>query len=318
MKKTVLIILAAAGILLSGFGLWYGAGYLLSQKMVRTPVVPQSVELEKAPSVTVGAIIALRAEFTLPRYRKVLTAGMTPGKGSALSQAPVISTVRHGWEENVYQVQASLCALRPGESGAGEIQLEVTPARKDEAPERFTLKIPPFKIEALPLPGGTAPEIASALAAPQPRSRYWHLLWTLLLLIPLLFLLLRRKGQGAVKAVSLRTRTLAALESLRKEVLSHNRSAREGIAGISDLLRNYLEERYALPASGKTTPEFLNEIEFNALLPAKAGIFLRNFLNAADMIKFAKAPCDGSAVAAAVENAVELVENTSDDKEEEK
>ena len=318
MKKTVLILLSAAGAFLLAFALWYGAGYLLSQKESKDPAVPQDVKFDSHAPLTVGSIAALRANFTLPRYRKVLNTAMTPGKGTALSMAPVISIVKYGWKENVYQLQAALCAIRPGESGEGTVELEISSAEKEGAPRRFTLKIPTLKIEALAVPNATTPEVAASLAAPPQSSPYRHLLWGLLLLLPLLWLLLRKKRAAAARPVSLRKRTLDALETLRKEVLSHNRSAKEGIAGVSDLLRNYLEERYSLPASGKTTPEFLKEMESNSFLPAKANLFLQNFLNTADMIKFAQAPCDGSAVATAVESAADLVENTSVIEEEEK
>ena len=162
-----------------------------------------------------------------------------------------------------------------------------------------------------------APELAPEVPLPPKEFPRRHLLWLLLLIIPAgLWLVLKKRKKQAVP-LSLRQRTLGALDSLRAGVFARRLTACEGIAGISDLLRNYLEERYALPASGKTTPEFLDEMEFHSALPARAGNFLRTFLNAADMIKFAQAPCDAAAVSTAVESAVELVKSTSDAEKEE-
>ena len=59
-------------------------------------------------------------------------------------------------------------------------------------------------------------------------------------------------------------------------------------------------------------------MEFNSAIPAKAASFLRSFLNTADMIKFAQAPCDAAAVSSAVDSAVDLVEHTALSEEEEK
>lgn len=311
---TGIILLAAAS-----WGGWLGSGYLLSMRETQKPVIPDTLSAAGNGVLSAGSLVKLETSFTLPKYRKVLQAALTPGKGTALSLAPVIKKSSSSWKTNTFTLESVICCIRPGESGTGELTLEITPAKKGEIPERFTLKVPSLKIGELPPSLSNVPEVATAIDAPQVKKDHRRWLWGLLILpLALLLWFIFRKRPGTEKPLSLKERTLNALEVLRKEVISHNRSAREGIAGVSDLLRSYLEERYKLPASGKTTPEFLSEMEFNSAIPSQAASFLRSFLNTADMIKFAQAPCDAAAVSNAVESAVELVEHTALSEEEEK
>ena len=98
---------------------------------------------------------------------------------------------------------------------------------------------------------------------------------------------------------------------LRADVISKSVSAESGVIRLTDVIRNYLEQRYDLPDSGKTTPEFLEDMENNSPLPQSDRPFLQHFLNSADMIKFAKAPCDATAVNSAIDSAEKLVANTA-------
>ena len=318
MKKIWLILLCLGAALVVLYLLWSGSGYVLSEREQLQTQLPKEAALIHSGPPCVGEVVSVQTEFKLPRYREILSVAMTPGKGTVISRPATAKRVKRSWKYDFYCVEGSICCIRPGESKPGTLTVEISPAQKNAAPEKFLLAVPALKIQEFPAAGSGAPELAAESPLPRERSPWYHLLWLLLLIIPLALWLIFKKRRKSAPPLSLRQRTLGALNSLRAEVLGRHLTAREGIAGISDLLRNYLEERFSLPASGKTTPEFLEEMEHHSALPPRAGSFLRNFLNAADMIKFAQAPCDAAAVNTAVESAVELVENTSAAVKEEK
>ncbi len=58
---------------------------------------------------------------------------------------------------------------------------------------------------------------------------------------------------------------------------------------LTDIVRDYLERRFDLPASGRTTPEFLIEMQGREQLRREHRLLLTEFLTSADMIKFARA-----------------------------
>jgi hypothetical protein len=58
---------------------------------------------------------------------------------------------------------------------------------------------------------------------------------------------------------------------------------------VSDVLRQYVERRFGLPATGQTTTEFLERVRGSTLLAAHQQEALREFLRQCDLAKFARA-----------------------------
>lgn len=57
---------------------------------------------------------------------------------------------------------------------------------------------------------------------------------------------------------------------------------------VSDALRGYLEERFALHAPERTTEEFLLELQYSAVLAPDQKTTLADFLQQCDLVKFAR------------------------------
>jgi hypothetical protein len=57
---------------------------------------------------------------------------------------------------------------------------------------------------------------------------------------------------------------------------------------VSDVIRNYLEERFNLRAPERTTEEFLLEMQGSDALNSHQQAFLTDFLSECDMVKFAR------------------------------
>jgi hypothetical protein len=76
------------------------------------------------------------------------------------------------------------------------------------------------------------------------------------------------------------------------ELRAQNLGSPERIArfygDLADLLRHYVERRYALPAPTRTTREFLGDIQISAALAENQRELLERFLGRCDLVKFAR------------------------------
>jgi hypothetical protein len=79
---------------------------------------------------------------------------------------------------------------------------------------------------------------------------------------------------------------------------------------ISDVIRRYLELRYALRAPQQSTEEFLEAMRSSPHLPAEQKELLRDFLGRCDLAKFARAGFSAEECAVAARMARQFVEQT--------
>ncbi|MCS7009020.1 MAG: hypothetical protein NZL93_03665, partial [Chthoniobacterales bacterium] len=84
--------------------------------------------------------------------------------------------------------------------------------------------------------------------------------------------------------LSPQAKAIAALASLQAE----NLTAYEYALKISAILRSYLEEAFGLRAVSATSLEFLENIRNHPLFTSEERASLREFLELADLIKFAR------------------------------
>ena len=83
------------------------------------------------------------------------------------------------------------------------------------------------------------------------------------------------------------------------------------MAQLTDIVRQYLEIRFALPASRLTTEEFLHNLEkADSPLSEKDRKFLKSFLVAADVIKFAGFPAEAEVFRQTLTQAEKLILET--------
>jgi hypothetical protein len=81
-------------------------------------------------------------------------------------------------------------------------------------------------------------------------------------------------------------RAIEALERIAEEIdgmIPYQFSIR-----VSDILRGYVTEQYALPLTRQTSVEFLNELRNSASFSEEEKSLLTDFLNRCDLIKFAR------------------------------
>ncbi|HAK06030.1 MAG TPA: hypothetical protein DCO65_01960 [Spartobacteria bacterium] len=107
-----------------------------------------------------------------------------------------------------------------------------------------------------------------------------------LTLLGLLVWLILRKRNSPQPPKLPRDHALDALEQISTEIgrISPYRFS----IRVSDILRRYVTEQYALPVTRQTSVEFLNALTKSSPFSEEEKALLENFLNRCDLIKFAR------------------------------
>ncbi len=126
-----------------------------------------------------------------------------------------------------------------------------------------------------------------------PAVFWWALIVLGLLALAGLAYVVQRRKQKAAPAVLAPARPPWEIALERLEDLRHQHYPDAGLfkpfySGLSDIVRHYLEDRFALQAPEMTTEEFLNHLQNSPALNAGHKELLRDFLNGSDMVKFAR------------------------------
>lgn len=127
------------------------------------------------------------------------------------------------------------------------------------------------------------------------RSDWWWLLGVVavLVLAGVVWGLIKvfRHARTVVAAVPVRMPWEIALEAfdiLEKGPLLAQATSKEYYSALSDIVRSYIEGRFAIHAPGMTTEEFMEKARNSAAISDAHKSFLKDFLDASDMVKFAK------------------------------
>jgi hypothetical protein len=80
---------------------------------------------------------------------------------------------------------------------------------------------------------------------------------------------------------------------------------------VSDVVRDYLEERFDLNAPDRTTEEFLDEMRASQALHPDHKALLEGFLSRCDLVKFARFEPTQDELKSLLESALRLVEETA-------
>ncbi len=103
------------------------------------------------------------------------------------------------------------------------------------------------------------------------------------------FVLLRNRKQVSVEPLKPAwARALDAILKIEKAGYVQNGQTKEYYYELSYVIRWYIEERLGVRAPEMTTEEFMHAVRYSDKLTHDQQGFLRDFLNASDMVKFAK------------------------------
>lgn len=260
--------------------------------------------------VPLGSKAELQLEVTLP-------VNLPPPACTVEAPANTVAgdvQIRHGrylWKHNLWILKCPLVAVKPGAATGGKVIVMV----KGRFPAEETFDIPDFVIVPVKKTGDQ-PVLAGPLLEMSQRALspgVWGAVICGILILGLgIWLWLRwyfMQDKGPV-AVPPWVQAELALDRLSIEVEERKMPLGTAFLRLTDVVRKYLEERYLLPVTSRTTDEFMEDLRENSPLPDSDQPFLREFLTSADLIKFAKMPPDEKGIRHALTGAKELIRHT--------
>lgn len=262
--------------------------------------------------LTIGTHFNAVLKYRLPWSDSFKLAAAEPGKNLQLTSDPAFRRSRIRWGYSDWTLVVPLQAYRSGESGGGSVLAEFFAGKSIETP------LPELKVADLALPlddPGTDLSLAPRIETRDGRTSWLiaGIVAAAVILVSLaVWALLAHKKREAAKHIKTAwEHALEAIRALREQVRGGASSPELAIAGLTDVVRHYLEARFHLRAERQTTAEFLADLErSDRLLEDKDRKFLRSFLASADMVKFARMPADPHLFEQASEKAEELVSGT--------
>jgi hypothetical protein len=106
---------------------------------------------------------------------------------------------------------------------------------------------------------------------------------------------------------------LEELEAIRSQLINTG-LVKEYFVGVSDCVRRYIERVFRLKAPEMTSEEFLNSLHDSTVLAAAHKELLKGFMNACDLVKFAKYSPTGEEAENVYATAKNFIEETKDTK----
>jgi len=316
MKRIFITFLWLICALLIAGGIVFGSGYGWSLRTKAEDILlPEQAEVACAGSLPIGAETAVTLKLDLPLWCRVTSAEITAPAGTVLAGTPV-TTTRWRWSRKIWEFKGILRSYRTGEAKEGAIALRLD--RRGEEVKSASVPISVFYVGAETAEKLQVQDLRYAGAVDLAAKRIARPLWLvigagiLLILLVLWALWFFRRRAAAVAARPFWETTLDALSRLRGELRTRQESGEQGFVRLTDLVRGYLEKRFALPLTTLTTPEFLEDLDrkLASELPEERP-FLREFMSAADFVKFARVPADAGLLDQAVDRAEALVRRTA-------
>ncbi len=309
MKKLKNKLIAVAAVLLA-LAVLAGAGYLVSLAAAM-PGNVLAFNCTPATESRLGDPIEVDGLLTLPLWVSPAKVEVTAPENTVLAGSPEIKFDAYRWNKARYRVHYRLRSLVPGDTRGGITTVHFDGGSRKVAPQSAAL--PVFKIK--PVAGGEGmPELAGKLEVPPDRAYwpYWAAGIALAVFLAVYFFRRRAAVEGAKAAAPPWVRTKEELARLKDNVRTRRIGLEGAFVRLTDLVRGYLEERYAIPASTRTTDEFMDSLRrSDAPIPDGEKPFIGEFLTVADQVKFARLAPDEAQLFAAVDGAETLVDHTA-------
>ena len=316
-KKVLFTFIAAAVVIFALFA----AGVIAAYIKAAPAVIPESAEVFPAEKIVPGAENSCTFDVMLPADTIVKSAEIFRN-GSLLSAGKAEFA---GWYFNKmkWRISGKFRIFEPGKTNGLNVTVRTEKFFGKNPPE-FQVKLPEMecavpeniqsgaKLHLAPVPlANELDGIEKSFAEPFYKNRiFYAVLAIIFILCALAVIFFKRKNNES--SLPLDQRTLREIEQICAMVRAKKIRVESGFAALSDVVRSYLEERSGLPATRRTTVEFLHELAADPdFLSAGERIYLTGFLNNADLIKFAGVTSQPGMLDSAAAEAGKLVRSTT-------
>lgn len=276
------------------------------------PVVIQPAGFPGGTNVSLGSPAVCTVVVRAPWGSEPQKPDLTPGDGVQLISDPVCRSGKTTWGATDWTLEFPLQPYRTGETGKGKLQFSVR--GPDGNLTMFEEEIPALEVSEIDT-GDNGNELLTAGEIEEKEEKHTFLYFViggavliLLAALAVYLILRRRKKKKAGPAMTIREIALDAIRRLRERVERDRGSAAAALAELTDIVRHFLENQYHLRAERQTTYEFLRELNrADSPVPEGDRKFLRSFLEAADMVKFARFAADSEIFENAAARAERLI-----------
>lgn len=311
--RLTLLILCAAAILTSG-----AIGFFAWQQIrentftLSAPVIPEAAS-DSAQGVPVGEPFEISVETESAfSFETPFSIEFALPEGLEAAEKTV-QDFRFAWTLRRGEIRISLLAFEAGTFENARITLRAKSsngniARELELPTLFAVLPPVAPDEKISLAGTLEPGAEESAA-----NTY---LWIAAVALPLAALALliwsrRRSKQKPAPVIPPWVAAQSELDGLKREIDAGQIGAIAAVTRLSDIVRRYLAKRFTLSADAMTSQEFFSSMErYDSPLATPHKQFLREFLSAADLVKFAGFAATAEQTHSAIDRAALLVRET--------
>ena len=317
-KKIVISAISALLAVLLLIGAALGYTYYLAVTGQSNVTVPDFT-LKPNSKIKLGDEITVTTLVKCPWGHHPEKAVITLPEGVQIVKEPTINQIDTKWGKSVWEISAEVQPYRTGDMKKGECSLDII-VNKDGKTTSKTLKgeIPAFTVLAVNTRKNHQLDVASTVkeVSLAENSPWILILIAFLALIgTIIFLVMwlnKRKEIMDSLVLTPWAMALSLLHKLREELKEHKIKGQVCITRLSDIVRDYLEQRFNINAPSQTTHEFLVDLDrSDSPLHLDHKQFLRDFLTAADMVKFAKLPANKALLDTVLNKAEQLIDSTT-------
>ena len=323
MMKRLLRILLIAGIIAFAVFIAGASAIYLKYKSVASlniPIKHLKTELQPGEEVALGEPLKVTITLRAPWDKYPSDVQIIPSQGSQLYGLPEIIKEKREWGYTLWKICLNLQAFSTGLIPEGSLKI-ASYSHHSQNVDSLSLKIPEFKSLEIKNTSGNlniAGKVSIQKFAEKSKVIYFIIASAVIVIALILFLLFRKK-KANIKILSSWEKAIVSLNKLKGDYHSGTLNPLKCISLLTDIVRDYLEERFKIHAPKQTTYEFLSSMEDpSSPLNNKDRNFLREFLVSADMIKFAKYDADKDMIENSMNRAVQLVTESIPDQNSDK
>lgn len=308
----IVIAVLLAGVLIAGgvIGFFARREILAETFTVSEPELPAAAT-DSAQGVPVGKPFEVRLETTSAfSFATPFQIEFSLPDGLA-TREKTEQDFEFSWTHRRGEIRLSLVAFKAGTFENAKISIT---ANADGNIQTRTPELPPiFAVLPETQPGEKLHLAGTLDENPPVEKNSW--LWLAAIALPLIALavliFVRRKKQKIAPELPAWELAQIELDALRNEIDSGRAGAIAVVTRLSDIVRRYLSRRFGLSADAMTSPEFFALMKrADSPLAAKHKQFLREFLSAADLIKFAGFAATSDQAHTALDRASSLIRET--------
>ena len=279
--------------------------------------------LSSSENIKLGDVVTASLDVICPWGHYPERAELSTVEGVQVVSEPVITKGNNRWGKSLWNIKVEIQPYRIGKIKEESCVITFLSGKKGKNSSKIATTIPGFEVLAVDTGKNRKLDLASDVTpSPISSSNTWLMIVIAVLAligIIIFMVIVFKKRKQYLESIVIPPWEVAIsmLSELRVELQNKLINKQLCIVRLTDIVRNYLEKRFTIPITAQTTHEFLSDLDKGGSpLESEYRNFLRDFLSASDLVKFANMPADASLIDDAMKKAEELVASTTPTEEE--